>query len=61
MIELSKKILEQVSFDKDLFIKELKKAIAWIEGEDKYVFRNWCLVTFGKKYEAEMIEVFSHY
>ena len=30
MLDLSKKILEKVSFDKNLFKKELYKSVGWI-------------------------------
>jgi hypothetical protein len=49
MLELSKKILKTVSFDVNLFHKELKKAISWIENkEDLIKLKEWCLKEFGQ-------------
>ena len=47
MFELSKSILEKVSFDKILFRKELKKAIKWVKPNEKTLLKVWCLATFG--------------
>jgi hypothetical protein len=58
MYELSKNILEKVSFDKTLFRKELTKAIKWIKPDEKTLLKVWCLATFGHKYSEEIMEVF---
>lgn len=58
MFELSKKILDKVSFDKVLFRKELKKAINWIKPNEKVLLKVWCLATFGHQYNEEIKEVF---
>ncbi len=58
MLELSKKILQNVSFDKLLFRKELKKAINWIKPDEKTVLKMWCLATFGQQYAEEILDVF---
>ena len=34
MLEFTKKILSKVSFDKDLFKKELKKSINWMSKKE---------------------------
>jgi hypothetical protein len=60
MFELSKKILEKVSFDKVLFRKELTKAIRWIQPNEKILLKVWCLTTFGQLYAEEIMEVFSN-
>lgn len=54
MLELSKKILAKVSFDKKLFRKELKKAVQWVRPDELIVLRAWCLVQFGHLY-ADLI------
>jgi hypothetical protein len=46
MLEHSKKILKQVSFDRLLFKKELLKALKWIKSEEVLVLKTWCLATF---------------
>jgi hypothetical protein len=51
MLELSKKILIKVSFDKYLFQKELSKALKWIKDSNELSsFREWCLIEFGDVY-----------
>lgn len=60
MVELSKKILIQVSFDKNLFHKELQKAVKWInESDDLQSFREWCMIEFGHIYPSILKKVFS--
>ena len=58
MFELSKRILEKVSFDKTLFRKELTKAIKWVKPNEKILLKVWCLATFGHQYTEEIMEVF---
>jgi hypothetical protein len=60
MYELSKSILEKVSFDKTLFRKELIKAIKWIKPDEKTLLKVWCLATFGHLYTEEIMEVFKN-
>ena len=60
MLDLSKKILEKVSFDKMLFRKELTKAIKWVQPDEKTLLKVWCLATFGNQYQNEILEVFSN-
>jgi len=58
MFELSKKILEKVSFDKSLFRKELIKALKWLKPEEKVMLITWALATFGTQYKDVIKEVF---
>jgi len=58
MFELSKNILEKVSFDKALFRKELAKAVKWLKPDEKTLLKVWCLGTFGHLYKNEIMEVF---
>jgi uncharacterized protein YjhX (UPF0386 family) len=58
MFELSKQILQKVSFDKVLFRKELRKAINWLKPDEKMLLKVWCLSTFGHVYKNEIMEVF---
>lgn len=51
MLELTKTTLVNVSFDPNLFKKELHKALTWItDAHDLRKFKNWCVVEFGQKY-----------
>ena len=58
MYEMSKKILERVSFDRVLFRKELMKAIVWLKPDEKLLLQVWCLSTFGHMYKDVILEVF---
>lgn len=57
MLELSKKILSKVSFDKHLFRKELEKSIRWINNQDRLQLKIWALATFSQ-YKQIILEVF---
>ena len=58
MLEMSKLILQKVSFDKNLFTKELTKAIQWLKPDEKLILKVWCLSTFGHVYKDSIVEVF---
>ncbi len=50
MLEYMKLILQKVSFDKKLFEKELRKAIASLINEEIRVLKAWCYEKFGQTY-----------
>ncbi len=58
MFEYTKEILVKVSFDKELFRKELKKSIGWVKREEKILLKVWCLATFSPLYMDVVSEVF---
>lgn len=47
MLEYSKKILEKVSFDRFLFLKELRKAKKNLEKSEGEELDRWCALHFG--------------
>lgn len=60
MLELTKKILQSVSFDPKLFQKELNKALKWItDAEEVQRFQEWCIVEFGTKYPVIIRQAFA--
>lgn len=60
MLELSKKILTKVSFDKRLFQKELLKALTWIsDTNEAKAFKIWCIKEFGDIYPKIITKAFS--
>ncbi len=59
MLEYMKMILQKVSFDKRLFEKELKKAIASLINEEIKILRAWCYEKFGQTYSAILNTCFS--
>jgi len=57
MLGLSKKVLKGVSFDRNLFHKELRKSISYIKKEDLSKFYIWCLASFAM-YNDLIIDAF---
>ncbi len=58
MLELSKLVLQKVSFDRLLFQKELDKAAKWVGERDQLILMAWCLATFGHMYKDVILKVF---
>lgn len=52
MLSYTKKILTKVSFDAQLFEKELKKAIKLLVPGELNELREWCLQKFGTLYRT---------
>jgi len=50
MLEYTKTILQKVSFSPALFGKELKKSLKWLQKDEAYFLRVWCIMTFGDLY-----------
>lgn len=59
MLEYIKTILQKVSFDKSLFEKELKKAIAMLVPEEIRQLKSWCYEQFGRMYRVVLNRCFS--
>ena len=57
MLEMSKLVLQKVSFDRHLFKKELIKTKNWLKKEELLLLKAWCLVTFAGKYDDMILEV----
>lgn len=57
MLELTKTVLDRVSFDRRLFKKELIKATKWLKREELLLLQVWCLSQFAGKYDDLIIEV----
>ena len=60
MFEMSKKILEKVSFDRALFYKELVKTLKWLKPDEKTLLKVWCLTNFGHIYKDQIMDAFRH-
>ena len=58
MLEFCKQVLLKVSFDKELFKKELKKMISLLKKEEVIMLQLWCIATFGHQYRDLIQEVF---
>lgn len=57
MLELTKNVLKNVSFDKTLFTKELKKAVKWVAKDEYHQLKIWCMASFAM-YSDIINEVF---
>lgn len=58
MLEMHKKVLKGVSFDRSLFRKELLKAKRWLRKEDALLLKAWALATFAGTHQDLITEVF---
>ena len=61
MLEYVKMILQKVSFDRQLFEKELKKSRVYLLKDELKEFRSWCYESFGAVYRAVLDQFFSTY
>ena len=61
MLEYVKTILIKVSFDQDLFQKELKKSLQWLEIEDILELKTWVSERFNHMYKDVITEIFHTY
>lgn len=60
MLDYAKIILPKVSFSKNLFSKELKKCISWVEKDQLNDLYSWCYQKFGKMYPDVLSEAFAN-
>lgn len=59
MLEYVKMILQKVSFDRQLFEKELKKALQTLVGDEVSQLKQWCYAQFGRMYRVVLNRCFS--
>ncbi|MFM7858035.1 MAG: hypothetical protein ACKO96_40495 [Flammeovirgaceae bacterium] len=52
MLNYFKTILSRVSFDAQLFEKELRKAIKMLIADELQELRNWCYTNYGNQYRS---------
>ncbi|REJ83040.1 MAG: hypothetical protein DWQ44_02705 [Bacteroidetes bacterium] len=57
MFEYTKQILQKVSFDRNLFRKELIKAIRILKKEERLMLKAWCVSSFAA-YSDVIVDVF---
>ena len=58
MLKYTKTVLQKVSFNKDLFKKELQKSLRWLRKDEIIVLQTWCVLNFGSMYMDIIHEVF---
>ena len=59
MLDFCKRVLSKVSFDRQLFAKELKKSTRWLNVEELRALRDWCLRQYGARYGDLIQETFN--
>ena len=59
MLDFAKKILLKVSFDRELFTKELRKAIKSLNIKEGLILYSWCIINFGDRYKDAIIQIFT--
>lgn len=59
MLEYTMTVLEKVSFNRELFRKELVKSKNMLKAEEIEVLVKWCKLSFIDKYPDVIGEVFS--
>ena len=58
MLKYTKTVLQKVSFNRDLFKKELQKSLRWPRKDEVIVLQTWCVINFGTMYMDVINEVF---
>jgi len=61
MLDYVKTILIKVSFDQNLFKKELEKSLQWLEAEEILKLKDWVVEKFNHMYKDIISDVFSKY
>ncbi len=52
-------VLQKVSFNKDLFTRELRKSLKWLKKDEAIILKSWCVLHFGSVYSDVIHDVFS--
>ncbi|MFW5757122.1 MAG: hypothetical protein ACOCYO_00420 [Bacteroidota bacterium] len=60
MLEIQKKVIENLSNDKELFVKEIKKSIKWLSKPETEQLRSWLYSRFWKTHQKEISVAFKH-
>lgn len=58
MLKYTETILQKVSFNRDLFKKELIKSVKWLKKNEVNALKAWCIINFGAVYMDIIQEVF---
>ncbi|WP_372773841.1 hypothetical protein [Mangrovibacterium sp.] len=60
MFEYAKVLLPKVSFSQELFRKELRKCLAWLDNDaERQALRQWCKLNFEDQYPEIQFDLFS--
>jgi len=58
MLEFSKLILDRMTFNENLFMKELRKLIIWSDKESTDTLKDWCNENYGSIYGDKINDAF---
>lgn len=58
MLEYCKTILEKMTFDRNLFRKELEKALVYLQEDEKGSLRDWCYQTLPTEFHCILKKIF---
>ena len=61
MLDYVKTILLKVSFDQDLFKKELEKSLQWLEVNEILTLKDWVIEKFNHLYKDLISDIFYSY
>ena len=61
MLEHQKKILQEVSYSRNLFKKELIKSFCWLTADEQMIFENWLYDNFNNRYPEIIDQIVSEY
>ena len=59
MLDYVKTILKKVSFNKELFEKELRKAMKMLIPEEMKLLKSWCYEHYAQQYPLVLQKVFN--
>ena len=60
MLEHQKMLLKQISYDKDLFRKEIVKSFRWLKSYEIILLHQWLKDNFGRTHSDVIREVFEY-
>jgi len=58
MLDYVKTVLKKVSFNKELFEKELRKALKMLIPEEMKLLKNWCYENYSNQHPVVLQKVF---
>jgi hypothetical protein len=61
MLEYTKTVLKKVSFDKELFSRELEKSIKWLKACEIEKLKQWLVENYYHMYKDIILNIFSNY
>ncbi len=60
MLEVQKKVIENLCHDKELFKKEIKKSMKWLNKKETELLRQWLYARFWETHQKEITMAFKN-